>query len=72
MSYIIFGACYENTSGYVTCYKTLGTCYVPLSRVLVVTWELPDMDRSSPCRQNVEELSLPSWSRKPRLGHDDS
>jgi len=25
-----------------------------------------------PLQANVEELSLPSWSRKPRLGHDDS
>jgi len=24
-----------------------------------------------PLQANVEELSLPSWSRKPRLGHDD-
>jgi hypothetical protein len=52
ISYICFWACYENTSGYVTCYKSLGTCYATgmlcAPRVLAVTWELPDMDRSSP------------------------
>jgi hypothetical protein len=76
MSYICFWACYENASGYVTCYKTLGTFYATWHAMCpsgpCCNMGLTRYGQILPCRQNVEELSLPSWSRKPRLGHDDS